>query len=66
MTSFKENEELHRFYGTKEEEKPPNAPEPRGKAVDLRAFVDADFSSNRANRRSRSGYFIYLNSAPIL
>ena len=53
------------FYGNVKEPIPPNAPEPRGKDVDLRLFVDSDHGGNKLNRRSRTGYFIYINMAPI-
>ena len=40
-TAFKEYD-WKSFYGDKNEEIPPNAPEPRRKDVDLRLFVDSD------------------------
>ena len=54
------------FYGNVKEPVPPNAPEPRGKEVDTRLYVDSDFAGDISNRRSRSGYIIYLNMAPIM
>ena len=45
---------------------PLNAPDPRGNDVDLRMYVDSDHAGDRVNRRSRTGYFIYLNSAPVV
>jgi len=42
---------------------PPNAPPPLGKDVDLRMYVDSDHAGNKSNHRSRTGFFIYLNSA---
>ena len=53
------------FYGDVKEAIPPNAPEPRGKEVDLRLFVDSSHADDKATRRSRTGYFIFLNMAPI-
>ena len=53
------------FYGDAKEPIPPNAPEPRGKEVDLRLFVDSDHAGDKLDRRSRTGYFIYLNMAPV-
>ena len=44
---------------------PPNAPASRGKSVDLRMMVDADFVGDRRTRRSRSGHFVFVNMAPI-
>ena len=44
---------------------PPNAPDPRGKSVDLRMWVDSDHAGYKTTRRSRTGYFIFLNTALI-
>ena len=44
---------------------PPKMPQPRGKDVDLRLFVDSDHAGDKQVRRSRTGYFIFLNMAPI-
>ena len=48
-----------------EEAIPPNAPTPRGKDVDLRMYVDSDHAGEKKTRRSRTGFFIFLNSALI-
>ena len=53
------------FYGDVKEAISPNAPKSRGKEVDLRLFVDSSHADDRRTRRSRSGYFIFLNMAPI-
>ena len=53
-------------YSEVKEAIPINMPEPFGKAVDLRLFVDADFAGDKARRRSRTGYFIFINSALML
>mmetsp|Transcript_37601 Transcript_37601/g.53010 ORF Transcript_37601/g.53010 Transcript_37601/m.53010 type:complete len:1380 (-) Transcript_37601:246-4385(-) len=53
------------FYGDVKETIPINAPEPRGKDVDLRLFVDADFAGDKINRRSRTGFIAYINMAPV-
>ena len=66
LTQFKENEEWTKFYGNVKEAKPPNAPEPRGKSLIMRAFVDADHAGDQKTRRSRTGFLIYLNMAPII
>ena len=44
---------------------PDGMPEPRGLGFVMRAFVDADHASDSITRRSRSGFIIYLNCAPI-
>eukprot|EP00934_Nitzschia_sp_Nitz4_P001939 Nitzschia sp. Nitz4//scaffold485_size5303//233//968//NITZ4_009229-RA/size5303-snap-gene-0.0-mRNA-1//1//CDS//3329552890//1939//frame0 len=53
------------FYGDVKEAIPMNAPKPRGKEVDLQLFVDSSHGDDKVNRRSRSGYFIFMNNAPI-
>ena len=53
------------FYPDAREAIPPDAPEPRGKPVQLTCFVDADHAGDRVTRRSRTGVLIYLNRSPI-
>ena len=65
MTKFKQVD-WSQYYGKLKEPLPPNAPQPRGKEVELRLFVDSDHAADRATRRSRTGYFIFVNSAPIV
>jgi len=65
MTSFRECEWKHFYKGAKEAI-PENAPEPRGKEVDLRCFVDADHAGDTVTRRSRTGFFIFINMAPVI
>ena len=38
------------FYGDAKEAIPPNAPEPRGKEIDLRIFVDSDHAGDKLTR----------------
>jgi hypothetical protein len=54
------------FYKDAQENIPPNAPEPRGIAVQINAFVDANHARNRFTRRSHTGILIYLNTAPTI
>ena len=65
MSIFKECDWKH-FYGDIKEAIPLNAPKPRGKEVDLRMFVDSDHAGDSMTRRSRSGFLIYMNMAPIV
>jgi hypothetical protein len=44
---------------------PGNAPPPRGMGFVMRAKVDADHASDTVTRRSRTGFVVYLNCAPI-
>ena len=53
------------FYGDIHEPIPPNAPEARGKDVDIVLYVDASHADDKKTRRSRSGYFLYVNMAPV-
>ena len=48
-----------------QEELPPNAPEPRGFGFTMRGKVDADHAGDVVTRRSRTGFLVYLNCAPI-
>ena len=43
------------FYPEAKEAIPTNAPEPRGKEVDIRLYVDSDHAGDSTTRRSRSG-----------
>jgi hypothetical protein len=54
------------FYGNVTEAIPPDMPPPRGKDVDIRLFVDSDHANDQHTRRSRTGFLIYLNMAPII
>ncbi len=54
------------FYRDIKELKPPNAPSPRGNAVQINCFVDADHAGNKLTRRSQTGILIFLNRSPIL
>jgi hypothetical protein len=54
------------MYGDIKEAIPPNAPVTRGKAIDLRIFVDSDRAGEHFTRRSRIGFVIYLNMEPIV
>ena len=64
MSVFKECD-WGAFYGDVKEAIPPNAPEPRGKEVVLRLFVDSSHADDLKTRRSRTGYLLYMNMAPI-
>jgi hypothetical protein len=45
---------------------PSNMPEPRGKTVVTRCYVDADHAGCLATRRSNTGVLILVNEAPML
>jgi len=54
------------FYHDAKEKLPADAPAPRGKAVTIICFVDADHAGDHATRRSRTGILIFINRAPII
>jgi hypothetical protein len=60
------NTDWKSMYGDVKEMTPSDAPVPRGKEVDLRLFVDSDHGGENITRRSRTGFVIYLNMAPIV
>jgi hypothetical protein len=54
------------MYGDVKEMIPSDAPVTRGMEVDLRLFVYSDHAGEKFTRRSRTGFVIYLNMAPIV
>ena len=54
------------FYGEVIEPMPLNAPKPLGKPVVLRLHVDSDHAGDKLIRRSRTGFQVFMNSAPIM
>ena len=52
-------------YDVKKDEAPANAPPPLGKEFVIRAYVDADHAGDIVSRRSRTGFIVIVNSAPI-
>ncbi len=47
------------------EELPTNMPKPCGPLMTMRVFVDADHAGDLLTRRSRTGFIVFLNGAPI-
>jgi hypothetical protein len=54
------------FYGNVEEAIPPDMPPPLGKDVDLCMMVDSDHAGEKSTQRSRTGFIIFCNLAPIV
>ncbi len=54
------------FYGNVEEAIPPDMPPPLGKDVDLCMMVDSDHAGEKRTQRSRTGFIIFCNLAPII
>ena len=52
-------------FGELEEILPENMPQMRGQGFVMTAYVDADHAADTVTRRSRTGFIVYLNSAPI-
>ena len=48
-----------------QEAKPLNAPKTLGKEVTLRMFVDFDHAGDKSDRRSSTGFMIFMNMAMI-
>ena len=65
VSKFPEEDWSASAYGECKEELPSNAPESRGNGFTMRAFVDSDHAGDTVTRRSRTGFIIFLNSAPI-
>ena len=53
-------------YCDAEEEIPINAPKPRGRCVQITAYVDASHAANKLTRWSHTGFIIFVNRAPII
>ncbi len=49
-----------------EEAIPPDMPPPLGKDVDLRMMVDSDHAGDKGTRRSRTGFIVFCNLAPVI
>ena len=54
-----------KFYHVEKEAIPSNAPRPLGLEFVITAFVDADHAGDKVTRRSRTGFIVFVNSAPI-
>jgi hypothetical protein len=65
MADFKDCD-WREFYGDVKEPVPPNMPKPRGKEIEIRLYVDSDHAGDQLIRRSRTGFFVFLNSAPLI
>ena len=52
-------------YEPLHEELPPNMPAARGAHMTIRVFVDSDHAGDTSTRRSRTGFIVFLNNAPV-
>ena len=53
------------IYGELEEEVPPNMSKPLGMEMIMTVYVDSDHAGEVLTRRSRTGFVVFLNKAPI-
>jgi hypothetical protein len=65
MNAFEKADWASTEFGNMKEDLPPNAPKARGQGFTMRAYVDADHAGDSITRRSRTGFLVYLNMAPI-
>ena len=56
---------MKKFYLYAREAIPDYALIPRGKAIQINAFVDVDHVGNKVTRRSHTVFIIFINMAPI-
>jgi len=63
--SFNNGTEWREFYGDITEPIPDNVPDRRDRPVDLCMWVDSDHTGDKEARRSRTGFFIFVNTALI-
>jgi len=54
------------YYPEATEQIPSDAPPPRGRKFQTNMFVDADHAANLVNRRSVTGFIIFICGAPIV
>ena len=54
------------IYGDVKEVIPDNAPEPRGKPIILRAFMDSGHANDKVRRRSQTGFCFFINISCII
>ena len=65
MSAFKECD-WKTFYGYVKEDITLNAPKARRKEVDLQLYVKSDHAGEELTRRLRTGFFIFLNTVPVV
>jgi hypothetical protein len=67
MTLFELQDWSYSPYGCEElnEELPCNMPKSLGPSMTMRVFVDADHAGDLITQRSRTGFIVFLNGAPI-
>ena len=64
-SQFERKDWSNSVYGDVTEELPPNMPPALGRGFKMRAHVDSDHAAESVTRRSRTGFIVFLNNAPI-
>ena len=64
MFNGSDKEQFKDHYRDAVDELPSRRPELRGRMVKVIFFVDASHAANRVNRKSHTGYIIFINRAP--
>ena len=62
---FPKEDWTHSVYGKSKESIPSNIPQPRGLGFKMVAYVVSDHAGDSMTRRSRTGFIVFLNNAPI-
>jgi hypothetical protein len=65
IAQFNDGADWSNFYGQVKEAIPPDMPTPRGKPLVTRLFVDSDHAADESVRRSRTGFILFINKAPV-
>ena len=67
MSLFPKEDWSYSAYGYEslKEELPKDMPIPHGQSMTMRVFVDSDHAGDQVTRRSRTGFIVFLNNAPI-
>ena len=67
MSLFPKQDWAFSAYGIEdlEEELPPDMPKPLGPSMKMRVYKDADHTGDCITRRSRTGFCVFLQCAPI-
>ena len=66
MFNGSDKEQFKDHYRDAIEEMPHRMPMPMGRMVRITCFVDASHAANKVNRKSHTGYVIFINRAPII
>ena len=59
-------EEFQMMYRGAKEELPARMPLPRGMVVEITAYCDASYATNKVTRKSHTGFIIFVNKAPVI